>query len=125
MLGVELASGSLQRRGGGARLTLKEAAANSNRLSNGLFGPRVLLVGEAVEGWVADGRTKYPKMFAIRAGDILLTYAGFTCIPAGVLVRIECDAAGLYFRCADGNHYLESQRDENDECLGLCHAPLA
>jgi hypothetical protein len=70
-------------------------------------------------------RTKYPKMFAIRAGDILVTYAGFTCIPAGVLVRVECDAVGLYFRCADGNHYLESQRDENDECLGLSHAPLA
>ena len=28
----------------------------------------------------------YPKMFAIRAGDILVTYAGFTCIPADTLV---------------------------------------
>jgi hypothetical protein len=77
------------------------------------------------EIWMKRRRTKYPKMFAIRAGDILVTYAGFTCIPAGVLVRVECDAVGLYFRCADGNHYLESQRDENDECLGLSHAPLA
>jgi hypothetical protein len=94
-------------------------------LPNGLCSPRVLLTGKIVEVWMAEGRTKYPKMFAIRAGDILITFAGFTCIRAGVLVRIECDAAGLYFRCADGNHYLESQRDENDECLGLCHAPLA
>jgi hypothetical protein len=68
---------------------------------------------------------KYPKMYAIRAGDILVTYAGFTCIPADTLVRIERDEAGLYFRCADGNHYLESQRDGNDECLGLSRAPLA
>ena len=66
-----------------------------------------------------------PKMFAIRAGDILVTYAGFTCISANTLVRIERDEAGLYFRCSDGNHYLESQRDENDECLGLAWAPLA
>ena len=35
----------------------------------------------------------YPKMFAIRAGDILVTYAGFTCIPADTLVRIERDPA--------------------------------
>jgi len=68
---------------------------------------------------------RYPKMFAIRAGDILVTYAGFACIPADTLVRIERDKAGLYFRCSDGNHYLENQRDENDECLGLALAPLA
>jgi hypothetical protein len=30
----------------------------------------------------------------------------------------------MFFRCSDGNHYLESQRDGNDECLGLTHAPL-
>ena len=53
----------------------------------------------------------YAKMFAIRAGDILVTYAGFACIPADTLVRIERDETGLYFRCSDGKHYLESQRD--------------
>jgi hypothetical protein len=68
--------------------------------------------------------TRYSKMFAIRAGDILVTYAGFNCISANKLVRVERDAAGLYFLCADGHHYLESQRDENDECLGLTQAPL-
>jgi hypothetical protein len=66
----------------------------------------------------------YPKMFAIRAGDILVTYGGFTCIAADTLVKIERDATGLYFRCADGNHYLESQRNEQDECLGLTQVPL-
>jgi hypothetical protein len=68
---------------------------------------------------------RYPKMFAIRAGDILITYAGFTCIPADTLVRVERDEAGMFFRCSDGNHYLESQRNEKDECLGLTRAPLA
>lgn len=68
---------------------------------------------------------RYPKMFAIRAGDILITYAGFTCIPANTLVLVENDKAGLFFRCSDGNHYLETQRNENDECLGLTRAPLA
>ena len=56
----------------------------------------------------------YPKMFAIRPGDILVTYAGFTCIAANTLVRIERDDAGMFFLCGDGKHYLESQRDEND-----------
>ena len=65
--------------------------------------------------------TRYPKMFA----DILVTYAGFTCIPANTLVPVENDKAGLFFRCSDGNHYLETQRNENDECLGLTRAPLA
>jgi len=68
---------------------------------------------------------RYPKMFAIRTGDILITYAGFTCIPANTLVRVESDDAGMFFRCSDGNHYLETQRNENDECLGLTRAPLA
>jgi hypothetical protein len=80
--------------------------------------------GNSEAGWMVDGRTSYPKMFAVRVGDILVTYAGFTCISANVLVRVERDDAGLYFHCADGHHYIESQRDENDECLGLTHAPL-
>jgi hypothetical protein len=73
---------------------------------------------------MTEGRTKYPKMFAIREGDILVTYSGFNCIAANVLVRIERDEVGLFFNCADGHHYLESQRDENDECLGLTQASL-
>ena len=67
---------------------------------------------------------RYAKMFGIRSGDILTTYSGFSCIPENTLVRVELDEAGMFFRCSDGNHYLESQRDGNDECLGLTHAPL-
>lgn len=66
----------------------------------------------------------YLKMFAIRPGDRLLTYGGFTCIAANRIVTVEIDTGGMFFRCADGNHYLESQRDGNDECLGLSRTPM-
>ena len=61
----------------------------------------------------------YPKMFAIKRGDRMVTYGGFSCIAGGTVVLIEEDAAGLFFRCGDGLHYLESQRAEDDTCLGL------
>lgn len=61
----------------------------------------------------------YPKMWSIRLGDRLLTYGGFTCIPANTAVTVEQDERGLFFSCADGRHYLESQCDQNGECLGL------
>ena len=61
----------------------------------------------------------YPKMWAIRCGDRLVTYGGFACIPVNSIVTVEEDAQGLFFVCADGHHYLESQKTENGECLGL------
>ena len=61
----------------------------------------------------------YPKMWSIRLGDRLLTYGGFTCVPVNTVVTVEQDEQGLFFLCADGRHYLESQRDQNGECLGL------
>jgi len=66
----------------------------------------------------------YPKMFAIRPGDKLITFGGFKCIAEGTVVTIGIDTSGLFFGCADGKHYLESQRTENDECLGLTRTPL-
>jgi hypothetical protein len=61
----------------------------------------------------------YSKIFAIRPGDRMVAYGGFACVAAGAVVTIETDAGGLFFRCADGRHYLESQVDERGECLGL------
>jgi hypothetical protein len=73
---------------------------------------------------MTDRRTRYPKMFA----NVRVIFSSLTqvskCVPANTLVRIERDDMGLYFRCSDGNHYLESQRDEHDECLGLTQAPM-
>ena len=58
-------------------------------------------------------------MWAIRSGDRLVTYGGFSCMPVNTVITVEQDEKGLFFPCADGRHYLESQRDEKDECLGL------
>jgi hypothetical protein len=63
--------------------------------------------------------TQYPKMFAIRPGDRLVTYGGFHCIAGNTIVTIESDSGGMFFRCADGRHYLESQKTEDGACLGL------
>ncbi len=38
---------------------------------------------------MTEERTKYPKVFAVRASDILVTYAVFTCIATNVLMRVE------------------------------------
>ena len=47
----------------------------------------------------------YPKMWAIRCGDRLVTYGGFACIPVNSIVTVEEDAQGLFFVCADGHHF--------------------
>ena len=62
----------------------------------------------------------YSKMFAIKPGDRMVTYGGFSCIAGNTVVTIEQDGMGaLFFRCGDGLHYLESQRAEDNTCLGL------
>lgn len=61
----------------------------------------------------------YSKLFAIKEGDYMITFGGFSCIAANVIVQIQRDRAGLYFTCSDGKHYLESQLDPNGYCLGL------
>ena len=62
---------------------------------------------------------RYAKMFAIRPGDQMVTYGGFSCIPPDAIVTIEIDSEGMFFRCFDGHHYLKSQQNGNGECLGL------
>jgi hypothetical protein len=61
----------------------------------------------------------YSKLFAIQEGDCMLTFGGFSCIGPAVIVQIHRDDKGLYFGCADGRHYLESQVDQNGSVLGL------
>jgi hypothetical protein len=61
----------------------------------------------------------YSKLFAIREGDCMLTFGGFSCIGPNVIVQIYRDENGLYFTCADGKHYLESQVDQDGYVLGL------
>jgi hypothetical protein len=61
----------------------------------------------------------YSRIFAIKPGDRMVAYGGFACIPGDTIVTIQTDAGGMFFRCADGRHYLESQVNESGECLGL------
>ena len=61
----------------------------------------------------------YSKLFAIREGDYMRTFDGFSCLPGGTTVEIFRDSQGLYFTCADGKHYLQSQVDKKGYCLGL------
>ena len=61
----------------------------------------------------------YSRIFAIKPGDSMVAYGGFTCVAAGAIVTIEADSGGMFFRCADGQHYLQSQVDESGACLGL------
>lgn len=61
----------------------------------------------------------YSKLFAIKEGDHMVTFGGFSCIAAGMIVQIQRDSGGLYFACADGKHYLQTQVDQSGDCLGL------
>jgi hypothetical protein len=61
----------------------------------------------------------FSQLFAIKEGDHMVTFGGFSCIAGGTIVQIQRDPGGLYFTCADGKHYLQSQVDESGCCLGL------
>lgn len=61
----------------------------------------------------------YSKIFAIKPGDMMVAYGGFACVAPGTIVTVESDTGGMFFRCADGHHYLASQVNENGDCLGL------
>ncbi len=55
-----------------------------------------------------------------KAGQMIETDAGFTCIGAGEKTEILADAnGGLYFICEDGTHYLSGQADDGEHCVGL------
>lgn len=60
----------------------------------------------------------------IKAGDMLRTDGGFTCLGEGVVIRVEDDKeheglAGLYISCDDGRHYVEAQVGDEGELVGL------
>ena len=61
----------------------------------------------------------YSKLFAIKEGDYMVAFGGFSCIAGGTIVQIQRDPCGLYFVCADGKHYLQTQIDLSGDCLGL------
>lgn len=51
------------------------------------------------------------KLSDIKAGDMVKTDKGFTCLDEG-LHRVEQTAAGdLFLKCSDGEHLLDGQQD--------------
>ncbi len=63
------------------------------------------------------------RMADLKAGDVLIADAGFSCIPEGEVI-VNGDEAGLYFECAEGRHRLDGQEDEPGGYLsGLTRRP--
>ena len=62
----------------------------------------------------------YATTASTRAGDFVVTDAGFDCLAANTRHKVEADADGLFVRCADGQHYLEGQlSDDETAYVGL------
>lgn len=60
----------------------------------------------------------YAKEADVKAGDVLVTDGGFTCMKDKELKTVCEDENGLYITCAEGHHYLDGQL-ERKEYIGL------
>lgn len=63
------------------------------------------------------------RLSEAKAGQIIETDSGFTCIGAGEKVALLADDHGLYFLCEDGEHYIDGQADDGEYCVGLYSLP--
>jgi hypothetical protein len=66
------------------------------------------------------------KFDDVKAGDILISDGGFTCIRknARCIVREHTPGGALYIPCDHGVHYLDGQLDHSTgELVGLSKAP--
>lgn len=61
------------------------------------------------------------KLADVKAGDILITDAGFSCMKAGAehVVRADEKDGKLYVSCNDGRHFLDGQVDSGGMLIGL------
>lgn len=64
------------------------------------------------------------KLRDIKPGDRLVADAGFSCLRAGesYAVRSADNASGLFINCDHGRHYLDGQRNDAGEIVGLSRA---
>lgn len=53
-----------------------------------------------------------------KAGQIVTLDGGFTCAAPGP-VTLKQDEGGLYFDCAHGQHYIDSQEDSAGILIGI------
>ena len=61
---------------------------------------------------------EYAKLDALAEHSIIKLDGGFTCRSTGV-ATVYKDDKGLFFRCDEGNHYLEGQCDDGLHCIGV------
>jgi hypothetical protein len=60
------------------------------------------------------------KASEVKAGDILIAGADFTCMPPVARRIVKADADGdLFVDCADGQHFLSGQLNKAGECSGF------
>jgi hypothetical protein len=61
---------------------------------------------------------KMLRLEDLKAGDVVVADAGFTCIRPGAHTVRDCDGV-LYVECDDGKHCLDGQRNEDGFLVGL------
>jgi hypothetical protein len=89
-------------------------------LTSGVFGDTMIVtMGDFTMTQQTDlsGRP-WLKLNEAKAGMLIETDAGFTCIEAR-RITLQSDKAGLFFACADGKHYISGQADDGIHCVGL------
>lgn len=62
------------------------------------------------------------KLADLAPGDRIMLDGGFTCVDAGPAVVRQDKDGHLYFRCAQGRHYLNGQIDTAGELSGISRA---
>ena len=75
-----------------------------------------------IEKVIAALVTPYARLKKVRAGDVLITDSGFTCMArnsAKTVYSCRGRNGGLWIACRDGRHMLDGQLDERGRLIGL------
>lgn len=67
-----------------------------------------------------EGRS-YAKLSEVKAGDILETDEGFTCVPKGTHLVMKHPQLGYFINCTKGQHYIDGQADDGETLIGMYH----
>ena len=59
------------------------------------------------------------RLSDLKPGDHIRGFEGFGCIPDKAVRTVQMNAAGLYVKCRNGNHYLDGQEDNDGILVGL------
>lgn len=59
------------------------------------------------------------KLADLKPMDTVIVDDGFTCMKGGTMRTVFEGKHGLYVTCAEGEHYLDGQEDEDGELVGI------